>query len=73
MQRTNWVNRNERTPDEDGKYLIYGPRGITTGYWQSRINKFQDAESSDNEGMMGWKGILTVTHWMPLPPMPEGE
>lgn len=50
MQGTNWVNRNERTPDEDGKYLIYGPRGITTGYWQSRINKFQDAESSDNEG-----------------------
>ncbi|MCG9533991.1 MULTISPECIES: DUF551 domain-containing protein [Providencia] len=73
MQGTNWVKRNERTPDEDGKYLIYGSRGITTGHWQSRLNKFQDAESSDNEGMMGWKGILTVTHWMPLPPMPEGE
>lgn len=50
MQGTNWVNRNERTPDEDGKYLIYGPRGITTGYWQSRINNFRTLNQAITRG-----------------------
>ncbi|MBA5836580.1 DUF551 domain-containing protein [Morganella morganii] len=67
-----WINRNEKTPSRDGKYLICGSHGITTGFWISEIGKFQDAESNDNEGMTGWMGVkCTVSHWMELPECPR--
>ncbi|EOH6340977.1 DUF551 domain-containing protein [Providencia stuartii] len=79
VQGTNWVNRNERTPDEDGKYFTFGSHGRTTAWWKGDIQKFQNAESGENEGMQDMDGeVYIVTHWMnlpekPEPPMPEGE
>lgn len=79
VQGTNWVNRNERTPDEDGKYFTFGSHGRTTAWWKGNIQKFQNAESGENEGMQDMDGeVYMVTHWMnlpekPEPPMPEGE
>ncbi|HCR3195087.1 TPA: DUF551 domain-containing protein [Morganella morganii subsp. morganii] len=67
-----WINRNEKTPERDGKYLIFGSRGASIGHWVQRIGKFQDATSNDDEGMTGWSGVkFVVTHWMPLPQPPE--
>lgn len=76
---TNWVNRNERTPDGDGKYFTFGSHGRTTAWWKGNTQKFQNAESGENEGMQDMDGeVYIVTHWMnlpekPEPPMPEGE
>ncbi|CAG9416173.1 DUF551 domain-containing protein [Providencia alcalifaciens] len=79
MQGTNWVNRKEKSPDIDGKYFTFGSHGRTTAWWKGDIEKFQNAESGENEGMQDMDGeVYMVTHWMnlpekPLPPMPEGE
>ena len=60
-EQPRWVSVEERLPEEDGFYLVYGPFIYRDTKWYDRRNFSQ----------YFWKH--DVTHWMPLPEPPEVE
>ena len=74
-ERGRWIPVEERLPERDGPVLA--SYGFSEGGEISDMRFFRvmDYYAVDpkphfqNEGYCG----LTVTHWMPLPPVPEGE
>lgn len=68
-----WIPVTERLPESvDDDVLVTDGEGCAVGYWRP------DAQAWDSTDF-GWLenrseppcGIHTVTHWMPLPPLPE--
>lgn len=56
---TNWIKCKERMPDKDGRYLVYeGNKYNWIGVCSLRYGKWDSLE---------------VTHWMPLPSLPNGK
>ena len=53
-----WISVEDRLPDEFADFLVFGGCFMETDYWNLDINEF--AYRSDD-----------VTHWMPLPELPE--
>lgn len=70
-----WINRLDKMPDIEGKYLAASSYGIVTAWFTpSWSNKFQDCESNNDEGMEDFDGrVFSVTHWMPLPEPPTKQ
>lgn len=73
LQSPRWVSVTERLPENvDDDVLVTDGEGCAVGYWRP------DAQAWDSTDF-GWLenrseppcGIHTVTHWMPLPPLPE--
>lgn len=71
MKNNGWISVKERLPEEDVRVLIAVKRDrhpVSVGYrsdypdrsWYDNIEEFA-VEAED------------ITHWMPLPPAPEGE
>ena len=60
-EQPRWISVEERLPEEDGFYLVYGPFIYRDTKWYDRKNFSQ----------YFWKH--DVTHWMPLPEPPEVE
>lgn len=58
-EQPRWISVEERLPEEDGFYLVYGPFIYRDTKWYDRKNFSQ----------YFWKH--DVTHWMPLPEPPE--
>ena len=72
-EKPRWVPVTEALPESvDDDVLVTDGEGCAVGYWRP------DAQAWDSTDF-GWLenrseppcGIHTVTHWMPLPPMPE--
>lgn len=68
-----WIPVTEALPESvDDDVLVTDGEGYAVGYWRP------DAQAWDSTDF-GWLenrseppcGIHTVTHWMPLPPLPE--
>lgn len=58
-----WISVYDRLPDEGTVVLAAGKRSATTGEFQGTVL---------DKKYWYWKGsIKTVTHWMPLPPIPK--
>jgi hypothetical protein len=60
LEQTRWIPVSERLPDNDGEYLTYG-------IWGEMIVGEYIAFSIPD-----W-GVQEVTHWMPLPELPEAD
>ena len=62
-----WVNANDRSPDESGPHLIvhrdYGGRRLCI---EIAVWTFCGWETADAQ-------MLRATHWMPLPELPRGD
>lgn len=63
-----WIDIKEQRPTERGDYLVICEEGIRTAcynqwnYWEG--DNFAEESSSSPE-------YSSVTHWMPLPPLPK--
>ena len=79
-----WIPVTERLPDENGKYLVHENLWGTSHITAIRFAK--DGEKVCSYDLKGQKNVWYkydseigyfpaeyVTHWMPLPEMPEGE
>ena len=73
LEKPSWVSVTEALPESvDDDVLVTDGEGCAVGYWRP------DAQAWDSTDF-GWLenrseppcGIHTVTHWMPLPPLPE--
>lgn len=73
LEKPRWVSVTEALPESvDDDVLVTDGEGCAVGYWRP------DAQAWDSTDF-GWLenrseppcGIHTVTHWMPLPPLPE--
>ncbi|WP_414976676.1 DUF551 domain-containing protein [Citrobacter freundii] len=60
-------------PEKYGKYLVASSFGIVTAWFDPAwSNKFQDCDTNCDEGMEDFEGkIFSVTHWQPLPAIPQ--
>ena len=59
-----WIRVEEKTPEDQEEVLVCtrsknGNRNIDKGYW--------------NGDRFVHRGTAKVTHWMPLPDLPEGK
>ncbi|CAH4012449.1 DUF550 domain-containing protein [Citrobacter freundii] len=68
-----WIECGERMPEKYGKYLVASSFGIVTAWFDPAwSNKFQDCDTNCDEGMEDFEGkIFSVTHWQPLPAIPQ--
>lgn len=73
LQQPRWIPVTAALPESiDDDVLVTDGEGCAVGYWRP------DAQAWDSTDF-GWLenrseppcGIHTVTHWMPLPPLPE--
>lgn len=65
MADARWIPVTERLPEQGTVVLAAGKRSATTGEFQGTGPKPCD---------WYWKGsVKTVTHWMPLPPIPSAQ
>lgn len=73
-----WINVNDRLPNETQGYLVvlnnedidirvFNSKNEPLQTWASMLDKFLFV---DNKGE--WHSTDRVTHWMPLPELPEG-
>lgn len=68
-----WIPVTEKYPDTDDDMLVTDGEDYAAGYYRPEAN----AWDSTNYGWLENRpegcpcGIGTVTHWMPLPPLPE--
>lgn len=60
-KKVGWISVEERLPEEDGFYLVWGPTIYTDTKWYDQRSLAQYLWKHD------------VTHWMPLPKPPEVE
>src|SRR5574338_857094 len=58
-----WIPLSERKPDKTDRYIIYSGDVYAADY-----NEKYDAWSDDNQIVS-----YEITHWMPMPPLPEPE
>lgn len=64
-RKQEWINVEERLPEEDVRVLVWLKEDHRTTY--TRI----DTDRLFKGKWVRWGG--SVTHWMPLPPLPKGE
>jgi hypothetical protein len=62
-----WISVEDRLPEEEERYLVYGIDGITVRGF-SEYHKCWDTEDQDDYFCDAIGG--RITHWMPLPPQP---
>jgi hypothetical protein len=64
----NWISVEKELPVEKTKVIVCGiPIGICTAYYWGCGHK-----NVPSDACKGWS-IMNVTHWMPLPKLPNGE
>lgn len=64
----NWISVKDRLPDKQGVYLVaFKPPlpKVTIAWWATKEFGWYDLEYNFHTD--------SVSHWMPLPPMPEQE
>ena len=78
-QQMQWVPVSERMPEKDVLVLLYLNDGEHTKITTGKIYASDDARV-DGKFCVGFDQVCpdflkreVVTHWMPLPPLPEGE
>ena len=66
-----WVSVDERLPEDEQDVFVYG---IENGspFWDATYYR-QHSGEPPYWGCTGFDHESEVTHWMPLPPPPEGE
>ena len=60
-KQSEWISAEERLPEKEGRYLVYGSIGgmpLVCGAHYDKYNGFGDDD---------------FTHWMPLPEPPKGD
>lgn len=55
---TDWISVKSRLPSKAGFYLVCD-------------DFFEIVEKVEFDGKSRWNWLMTVTHWMPLPEMPN--
>ena len=63
VKKEDWISVEDMLPEKSGYYLV-----ATSGYYKSdraHIEKYS------KEDCLHWWGLRDVTHWMPLPALPE--
>lgn len=63
----NWIHIKEAVPEKD-QYVIYHAPGIFETGPQMWIGQYEDGVFYSRQGFFGGG---EVTHWMPLPNLPE--
>lgn len=72
-----WISVEEELPERDGEYLVSSQYGKTSKPLLSilRVATFSTSNESriNTEGFLYTDGSIdfNVTHWMPLPPIPN--
>jgi len=67
LEATRWIPVGERLPEEaHGRYLVIRQR-----YEDEPEIAYYLADVPRNAGICGWERGMPVTHWMPIPPLPE--
>ena len=78
-----WISVKDRLPDKGGKYLCvcrssWGPYMDILEFSPklSKLDKYDFSGKNypgwaDYDGEYGWYEMDDVTHWMPLPELPE--
>ena len=61
LEQYEWISVKDRLPDEDTWVLVYSKQG---SYMNLKVDYIHDGR---------WFNSLLVTHWMPLPTLPESE
>lgn len=71
----NWISVKDRLPEEDMYYKAHGFYGQVTDWYLAYNNKINIAYmDKDGDWVSEFDGIAkNVTHWQPLPELPEGE
>jgi hypothetical protein len=64
-----WIPVSERLPEEDNRYLIVYSRVIKGELGMSRI--YVSDYDACNSKWINLFNDVKVTHWLPLPPLPE--
>lgn len=82
LEKRSWISAEERLPDKSGRYLVANMRRAPD---ELGGNSFSVKIFRWSEDIKGWRYpvhipeeinneiIDTVTHWMPLPELPELE
>ena len=63
-----WISVKERLPETSGNYLCY----IKYSFTKVRLERVYLFLHETNNFVLEWPGEI-VTHWMPLPELPEEE
>jgi hypothetical protein len=67
-QDNGWISVKDRMPEDDVSILICSKRKtISKATYSSSMGRYNIADSDY------WYNELDVTHWMPLPDLPESE
>ncbi|MBG2833068.1 DUF551 domain-containing protein [Proteus mirabilis] len=71
MQGTNWVKVSDSLPEYNNEVLVYcdDTKEMMVAYLDYDDGYFCWL----SQEILGTKLICEPSHWMPLPPMPEGE
>lgn len=64
-ERLKWISVKDRLPQKSGYYLV-----ATDGFYKSERAHIERYSADEN---LHWYGIRDVTHWMPLPELPEAQ
>ncbi len=72
-----WISVEEKgrpapnNPDDNGVFLVASTYGVRTA-WIMPYGCFQDVATNTDEGCLDWNdNEYKVTHWMPLPELPQ--
>ena len=61
-----WIKVSEQLPDNGDYILMTDGRQTTLGWFKPATKKFTQVNT--------WEDLTNkITHWMPLPPLPEDE
>lgn len=67
-----WISVDFKLPEESGEYLCYTDKGSLMVLPFSKVHKlFNSYDLCDDEDEL--KMCIQVTHWMPLPPLPQED
>jgi hypothetical protein len=65
---SDWISVDDRLPEFNNKVLIYDP----LSYFDKVTFDYMHPEKVWDSECRRTKGRTYITHWMPLPPPPEG-
>ena len=73
-----WISVEDRLPDNKEHDWVLAQVVEDNGFMHiPRVMEYRQAKNDWFEETYGWlseyDGVFTVTHWMPLPPLPKGE
>jgi hypothetical protein len=69
MKQSDWISVKDRLPDNDDDVLVTDGKRLEIAFW---FYYFEPHCWSFSNELAGYD-TGAITHWMPLPPLPEGK